>query len=295
MSKYPAPQPQNNTPKFIILQQKYPKSTSILVVCVIIFCCLSVYQSCSISNRLERLETPSDIETNNIPEPDQWKAEYTKNNPAMESNVSFADLAIGDHSIERREKYYDSEYDEDGFPTGKQWLSNDEFKGDHITNEAVKTRFRKRKAVHMDRFLKVITIKAKQIGEQYGIPYKVIVAQAIVESAYGMSRIAVTGYNLFGHKLTPAEYKQYQENGVKGLSKGISGFVPAYDDDPNDLFRQYTSYWVGMERHAQLLKEHYEPNGGGFPECLCNGKRKYATNCGNGYVEKIKSVMSKIK
>lgn len=295
MNKFPAKNPQQLS-TFVILQQRYPKSSAAIALFLFVLLIFIIVQNILISNRLNRIETPTDIEQEDVPLPDEEDAtpKYVNDNPSMEANVLFAENVIGDHSIERREKYYDSEYDQDGFPTGKLWLSNDEFKGDHITNSEIKSRFKKRKSERMKHFVAMVTIRAKQIGAKYEIPWKVIVAQAIVESAYGMSRVAVTGYNLFGHKLTPAEKQKYQAEGTKGLSKGISGFIPAYDDNPDDLFRQYNNYWVGMERHAQLLKDAYAPNGN-FPQCLCSGKRKYATNCGNGYVEKIQSVMDKIK
>jgi len=47
-------------------------------------------------------------------------------------------------------------------------------------------------------FVEIITEKCKEVGKKYNLDWKFLVGQAIYESGYGTSSIAVNKHNLFG-------------------------------------------------------------------------------------------------
>lgn len=76
----------------------------------------------------------------------------------------------------------------------------------------------------------------------HGIPASITIAQAIIESGDGKSRLAQTANNLFG---------------VKGDYHGA--YVLANDDKPNEQFKKYDNFSQSFEDHsAVLLKERYQ-------------------------------------
>ena len=290
--------PKTSIIEYIAILPKYPKlfkailatiAVVVLAIVALAFCMIYFYIC------LSHLQTPGDTQQSDV------EKELATSDKEMkviqiadyEGIQSIQSQFAESHLIERNERYDLADYDQDGFPTGRMWLSAAEFKGDHIADDNTKSRFKKRKKRLMASFVALLLPRAKQIAKEHGVPYRVILAQAILESAYGTSRVAVTGSNLFGHKLTPAERRKYEENGTAGFTKDVAGFIPANDDDNKDQFRQYVSIWAGMKRHAELLVTYKKTNGGDFPECLC-GSRNYASNCAGSYAEKIKKTMSLI-
>lgn len=281
--------------QYVAVLPKHPRlfkaiiAIASLIIALLIAMFVYIYK---LSSRLDKIEI-EDIEQEDVNIFEEEPTEALDASIVSLTNVT--ESHTDEHQAERNDVISFGEYDRDGFPTGRTYLTRDEFKRKHITDNETKKRFDQRKKLQQQRFVSLIKPKAKELGKKYGIPWRLIVAQAIKESAYGMSRIAVTGYNLFGHKLTPAEYRTYEKSGVKGLPVHLSGFIPANDDDPSDKFRQYTSIWESMETHAKLIANVYKPQGGGFPECLCSGTRKYATSCKGDYVKMIKQTMSELK
>ena len=78
---------------------------------------------------------------------------------------------------------------------------------------------------------------------RYGIPASVTLAQGIIESANGKSRLALEGNNHFGVKAS----KSWLEGGGKyGLYT---------DDKPNEKFCHYNSVGDSYEHHSKILKE----------------------------------------
>lgn len=108
---------------------------------------------------------------------------------------------------------------------------------------------------------------------KYGIPASVTLAQGILESANGRSRLALEGNNHFGIKANKA---WLDAGGAYGLYS---------DDKPNEKFCHYASVADSYEHHSRLLKE--SPR---YAECFrlasddykgwCNGLAKggYATS-----------------
>ncbi len=281
--------------EYVKLLPTHPKLMKAVIGCLAMFLLIIlviVYFMIAFFFRLSELEVPSDIAETTVA--DEFKSDGEAIKFAdYEGIESVQEQFANTHLIERNENYDLSDYDKDGFPTGRLWLTAAEFKGKHIKDEDNKKRFNVRKKKQMASFVALIMPRAKMYGKEYDVPYQTIVAQAILESAYGTSRVAVTGSNYFGHKLTPAERRKYEEQGTAGFSPDIAGFIPANDDDNKDQFRQYVSIWAGMKRHAELLSVYKKTNGGGFPDCLC-GKRNYASNCAGSYVDKIRKTMQRI-
>jgi hypothetical protein len=68
------------------------------------------------------------------------------------------------------------------------------------------------------------------------VPPSLIVAQAILESDYGKSRLAKKANNFFGHKW-----------------RGKGKYLLANDDAPNEKFTKYASRWASVRAHTELL------------------------------------------
>ncbi len=79
---------------------------------------------------------------------------------------------------------------------------------------------------------------------RYGIPASVILAQGILESSNGQSRLALNENNHFGIKSTPEWIAQ---GGRYGLYT---------DDKPNEKFCSYDSVGDSYEHHSRFLKEN---------------------------------------
>ena len=78
---------------------------------------------------------------------------------------------------------------------------------------------------------------ALQEQEKYCIPASIKLAQAIVESNAGNSKLFKKANNAFG---------------IKG--KGPAGFVRADDDAPREKFRKYESVWQSFRDHSLFLQ-----------------------------------------
>ena len=79
---------------------------------------------------------------------------------------------------------------------------------------------------------------------RYGIPASVTLAQGILESSNGQSRLALNENNHFGIKATPEWIAQ---GGRYGLYT---------DDKPNEKFCSYDSVGDSYEHHSRFLKEN---------------------------------------
>lgn len=108
----------------------------------------------------------------------------------------------------------------------------------HKKNESNAKRAAKRKKqlAYVKRFSKV----AKTEMEKFGIPASITLAQGLLESNVGASRLATRNNNHFGIKCFS-----------KRCGKGhCSNFT---DDSHKDFFRKYRSAWESYRAHSKLL------------------------------------------
>lgn len=211
-------------------------------------------------------------------------------------NVNVSTLAAGmEIYAGRHDTEIISFYDEQGLPLFRKWLTSKESKGKHIKDLKVKKRFKLWRKKHNKEFLKYIITAAKEEAKLYPkLNYKIIVAQAIIESNWGLSRLAVLGNNLFGHKARSNSY------------------LIAHDDSPTDKFEKYKSKWWSLRNHSKILMAYSQRFSGKqnlnkWLKALCggmnknqsarwvkNGRKVYATSCYKGdvcYAKKLKKII----
>lgn len=100
-----------------------------------------------------------------------------------------------------------------------------------------RTEKRRKQLKYVKRFNKV----AKTEMEKYGIPASITLAQGLLESNVGESKLATKNNNHFGMKCFS-----------KSCKKGhCSNFT---DDSHKDFFRKYKSSWESYRAHSLLLK-----------------------------------------
>ena len=194
-------------------------------------------------------------------------------------------------------------YNEIGLPTKRKWLTAREWRGRHFSGDTLKL-FKKWKQRYILAFVNWISLEAVKESSVYEkIPPSLIVAQVILESNYGLSRLANQANNLFGHK-------------YRGKDKKM--FVIAADDSPTDKFTKYRSKWFSLRAHSRLLMSKYykriknkKPTLDNWLIALCGatseskskkfvdrGNFVYATSCYKGgycYTDKIKNIVKKYK
>tara|TARA_R110000765_G_scaffold5492_1_gene17205 strand:+ start:1897 stop:2754 length:858 start_codon:yes stop_codon:yes gene_type:complete len=173
--------------------------------------------------------------------------------------VEIGDEYICDVYAGRYDEIKDAQYNSLGLPVDRYWMTSKEWHGRHITkmdlNKTKKRllmqRFKMWKKNHIKTFIDEMlqaAIKERETFPQ--IPPSLIVAQAIIESNFGLSRLALQANNYFGHK-----YR----------GKNAKKFIIAADDSPTDRFTKYKSTWFSLRHHTKnVLMRLYYPR--------CNGK-----------------------
>lgn len=186
-----------------------------------------------------------------------------------------------------------------GVPKDRQWLTYNEWKGNHCYNKKMRKAFKKWKRSEIDSFIEFMCIAAVEESEVYcDIPPELIVAQSILESNFGKSRLSVQANNLFGHKY---------------VGSNPNMFLIAADDSPKDKFTKYRSFWFSIRNHSKLLMRKYrqridgEPNLDNWLYALCGGMTSeqskafrakgnslYATSCMTDvcYSKKLKTIIN---
>lgn len=95
---------------------------------------------------------------------------------------------------------------------------------------------RKKQLAYIDRFVKV----AQTEMEKFGVPASITLAQGLLESNVGESRLSVRNNNHFGIKCFS-----------RSCGKGhCSNFT---DDSHKDFFRKYSSAWESYRAHSRML------------------------------------------
>jgi flagellum-specific peptidoglycan hydrolase FlgJ len=168
-----------------------------------------------------------------------------------------------------------SRYLWNGVPRNRQWLTYNEWKGNHCYNREMRKAFKLWKQNEIDSFIEFMCMAAVKESQVYSdIPPELIVAQSILESNFGKSRLCVEGNNLFGHKYWGSDKSMY---------------MIAADDSPRDKFTRYRSIWFSIRNHSKLLMDKYRDRISGKPNL---NKWLYAL-CGGMTVEQSKIFRSK--
>lgn len=110
-------------------------------------------------------------------------------------------------------------------------------------NDRARAEKRKKQLAYVDKYAKI----AQQEMEKYGIPASITLAQGLIESNCGDSRLATKNNNHFGMKCFSKKCK-------KGHCSNFT------DDSHKDFFRIYGSAWESYRAHSNLLMgKRYKP------------------------------------
>jgi len=112
-------------------------------------------------------------------------------------------------------------------------------------------------------FIKAYGKMAFDIGKQYGIPYDAILAQAMLESSYGKSKLTTEANNFFGIKAGsswtgPVYNAQTNEQTPGGGEYSVEASFRAYPN-PLEGFRGYALFITENPRYADALKHPNDP------------------------------------
>ena len=101
-------------------------------------------------------------------------------------------------------------------------------------------------------FIEAIGRVAKEHDDRYGIPASVTIAQAILESNWGRSELAIKAKNLFGIKFKQGDKgESYSVNSMEYVASVPVGIV--------SHFRKYRSWSDSLQDHSDfLMKKRYE-------------------------------------
>ncbi len=247
----------------------------------------------------QQVLTPIEIKE----EPKAVSINYTYNREAIEEGDEY----ISDVYAGRDDEVKNTDYNSLGLPVDRYWMTRKEWQGKHIKlmsiNNAKKRllmqRFKAWKRNHMQEFIDEMLRAAVKEHETFPqIPPSLIVAQAIIETNFGLSKLALQGNNYFGHK-----YR----------GKDTTKFLVAADDSPTDKFTKYKSTWYSLRHHTRnvLMRLYYprckgESDLNSWLNALCGamtakeskkfvakGNYVYATSCMTEkcYSLKLKSII----
>ena len=104
---------------------------------------------------------------------------------------------------------------------------------------AARAEKRKKQLAYVERFAEV----AQKEMKRYGIPASITLAQGLLESNVGESKLARKNKNHFGIKC-------FSKSCKKGHCTNFT------DDSHKDFFRKYTSTWDSYRAHSLLLKNN---------------------------------------
>lgn len=95
-----------------------------------------------------------------------------------------------------------------------------------------------------DEFLEWISPSAKEVCNDYGLPWQVVVAQGAVESQWGLYGVGNEGYNLFGRKW--GNWGEFVEVQTEECYEGKWTLV-------TDKFQSYESFELAMIDWCELM------------------------------------------
>ena len=145
-----------------------------------------------------------------------------------------------------------------------------------------KTSKRKKQEAYVNRFVEV----AQKEMRKYGIPASITLAQGLIETNAGDSRLAKQNNNHFGMKC-------FSKKCGKGHCANFT------DDSHKDFFRKYKSTWESYRAHSKLLMgkryRHLKKLGSEDYKGWARGLKKagYATD--KRYAEKLINIIDELK
>lgn len=266
-----------------------------IALCIGAFFILSLQQKSTDDFQPIKVDTPKAVKAVSI--------NYTYNRESIEEGDEF----ISDVYAGRDDEVKDTEYNSLGLPVDRFWMTRNEWQGKHIKKMSINNtkkillmqRFKVWKKDHIQNFIHKMLESAVKENETFPqIPPSLIVAQAIIETNFGLSKLALQGNNYFGHK-----YR----------GKDTTKFLIAADDSPTDRFTKYKSTWYSLRHHTRnVLMRLYYPRCKGKSDlnswlnALCGamtakksknfvnkGNYVYATSCMTEkcYSQKLKSII----
>lgn len=146
---------------------------------------------------------------------------------------------------------YKEGYDADGFPY-RGYMSAKELSGAHVSSPDARVRFQNRLYKLKQDFVDTMSVKALEVCKNTLVPPSILVAQSIIETAHGTSRLKHKANNFFGHTFKSSDVNK----------RGIIGYIPATDKDKHGKssmhkFRIYKSAWWSLKHHVWLLENNY--------------------------------------
>ena len=148
-----------------------------------------------------------------------------------------------------RTEQAESEYNFLALPSDRYWLTAKEWRGSHIKTmdktlkekRLLTTRFKAWKAMHIKEFIDHMGAAAQEEHKQFpDILPSIYIAQSLIESNFGLSRLAIQGKNMYGHKW-----------------RGKNNFLVCADDSPTDKFSIFITEWHSIRAHSYLLMKKY--------------------------------------
>mgnify|MGYP003134980821 FL=1 len=220
--------------------------------------------------------------------------------------VSIDSIVDTDVYAGRTEEEDSCTYNSLALPKSRYWLSAKEWKGEHISKmdislkekRILKTRFKTWKTLHIAEFINYMGAAAQEEHKHFpDIPPSLYISQSLIESNFGISRLAIQAKNMYGHKWTKKDKK----------------YLVCADDSPTDKFDMFLSEWHSLRSHSYLLMRKYRKRIKGNPSldkwlaALCGamttagskayvdaGGSVYATSCFKDvcYAQKLKRIIN---
>ena len=275
----------------VLILQNHHIMNKLFILSFAFICVLTAFYSQSHTNTPNQKETPTQADSIEI-----VKYLYDTNIVAPDDPFIYAG---------RFDETPSTQYNSLALPSDRYWLTSSEWHGEHIKamdiskndRDRLMIRFKTWKKIHIDDFIKRMSTVAMDEQRLHGIPASIIIAQSVLESNFGLSRLAVNGNNIFGHK-------------YRGSNK--DKFMIVHDDSPTDRFTKFKSEWFSIRCHTLLLKNKYgkrvkSNTVDGWLNALCGGMTLaeskqhvarggfvYATSCYKGqcYVDKLKNIIN---
>jgi flagellum-specific peptidoglycan hydrolase FlgJ len=199
---------------------------------------LLIRKDVSINLNLNSVATPAGFYESSSPQAYGEQAEEPMNVSKLTSNKTSAApaskaMTVSHLTTERKPASKDSNL-------ANSYSNVTKYSDEDLARRAAK---RKKQLAYVKRFYKI----AQKEMETYKIPASITLAQGLLESNVGESRLATKNNNHFGIKCFSRKCK-------KGHCSNFT------DDSHKDFFRKYRSSWESFRAHSQLLKaKRYEP------------------------------------